>query len=451
MVLVTPALRVKLYVPLALPALRMRMLLGGRPTIKSYVRPRMLTHDARQAERYGDDPLISRNIATNVLLDLHDTSTRLLADAGAITTPTMVLSAGSDWVVKNSAQRRFFDRLSSPRKVLKEYPGFYHAILHEQERHKPIADVRGFVNGLFDDPPERPSLLEADRTGYTHGEYEAMKRPLPAWSPKRWNFAMQRLGLKTACRLSDGVRLGWRTGFDSGESLDYVYRDRAKGITGPLGKLIDRIYLNAIGWRGVRVRKAHLQELLRLAIGRVVDSGQPARVLDIAAGAGRYTLEVLREFQGRDVSALLRDRSPGALEVARNLAAEMGLAGVGFAEGDAFSRDSLARVTPRPNIAIVSGLYELFGNNDMAAQSLRGLADALPEGGYLIYTNQPWHPQLEMIARVLVNREQKPWIMRRRTQAEMDELVRVAGFEKIDMRIDRWGIFTVSLARRVGQ
>ncbi len=30
----------------------------------------------------------------------------------------------------------------------------------------------------------------------------------------------------------------------------------------------------------------------------------------------------------------------------------------------------------------------------------------------------------------------------------MDQLVAAAGFEKVDQRIDPWGIFTVSLARR---
>jgi hypothetical protein len=30
----------------------------------------------------------------------------------------------------------------------------------------------------------------------------------------------------------------------------------------------------------------------------------------------------------------------------------------------------------------------------------------------------------------------------------MDQLVRAAGFEKLEQRIDEWGIFTVSLARR---
>jgi hypothetical protein len=39
--------------------------------------------------------------------------------------------------------------------------------------------------------------------------------------------------------------------------------------------------------------------------------------------------------------------------------------------------------------------------------------------------------------------------MRRRTQAEMDQLVAAAGFQKVEQRIDEWGIFTVGLARRI--
>ena len=54
------------------------MLFGGKSFIKSYVKARMLTHDPEQAARYEGDPLISRSIATNVLLDLPDLSTRLL-------------------------------------------------------------------------------------------------------------------------------------------------------------------------------------------------------------------------------------------------------------------------------------------------------------------------------------------------------------------------------------
>lgn len=459
MVLVTPAFRVKLYVPFALPALRARLRMGGKSFITSYVRPRMLTHDPVEAERYASDPLISRNIATHILVELHDTATRLLADAGGIDTPTLLLSAGSDWVVKNAAQRRFFERLSSPVKQMATYAGFRHALLHEKDRREPIARIREFVLDAFQRSTPPPSGLDADQQGYTHREYERLAKPGPWYCPKRWSFAMQRTFLKTVGRLSHGIRLGWRRGFDSGESLDHIYGDRARGIT-PLGKLIDRIYLNAAGWRGIRRRKTLVQGMMRRAIDDVQASREAVRIVDVAAGGGRYVLEVLRELRDEarsrvgsavrtdSVQAMLRDFSTDALDIARRTAHDLGLANVTFAQGDAFDRASLAAIQPRPNIAVVSGLYELFGDNRMVLESLRGLADAMEPGSLLIYTNQPWHPQVEMIARVLTNHRGQPWVMRRRTQAEMDRLVAEAGFEKLDMEIESAGIFTVSLARR---
>jgi len=135
---------------------------------------------------------------------------------------------------------------------------------------------------------------------------------------------------------------------------------------------------------------------------------------------------------------------------ARALLDAAGLADVARCEtGDAFAEAELAALKPQPNLVTVSGLYELFSDNELVAASLRGLAQAIERGGYLIYTGQPWHPQLELIARTLTShRGHQPWIMRRRTQAEIDELVRVAGFSKVAQWIDDWGMFSVSLARR---
>ena len=97
-------------------------------------------------------------------------------------------------------------------------------------------------------------------------------------------------------------------------------------------------------------------------------------------------------------------------------------------------------------------LYELFPREPALFSRLAAaLPDAIPEDhGYLIYTNQPWHPQVEFIARVLTNRERgQPWIMRRRSQAEMDTLVRTPDeASRSAQDIDPWGIFTVSVARR---
>ncbi|MFN0059501.1 MAG: bifunctional alpha/beta hydrolase/class I SAM-dependent methyltransferase [Planctomycetota bacterium] len=441
LILATPALRVKLYLPFAVPLLRLKQKLFGPGYVKSYVKANLLTHDAEEARIYKSDPLIFRQIAVNILLDLHDTSTRLIADAAAIQVPTLILSAAADWVVKLSAQREFFRKLGSPVKRMEVFGGFSHAVFHERDRARLIAVVREFILDRFAQPPERRSLVNADRYGFTRDEYDRLREPGPLL------FKFTRFVMRTIGRLSRGISLGWRAGFDSGVTLDYVYENQPRGVT-PLGRMIDKSYLESIGWRGIRHRRSVLERLLRTTIEQTHAADRPVRVLDIAAGAGRYVLETLRALPHIPIAATLRDYRMENLDTARRIAGEFGLNNVTMEIGDAFDRDSLTKTSPKPTIGIVSGLYELFPDNEPIQRSLRGLADAIEPGGHLIYTNQPWHPQVEFIARVLTNREGQPWIMRRRTQAEMDDLVRAAGFEKTTQVADPWGIFTVSVARR---
>jgi alpha-beta hydrolase superfamily lysophospholipase/SAM-dependent methyltransferase len=441
MILATAAFHVKLYLPFAVPLLRTKQKLFGPGRVKSYVKSKLLTRDRSQAAQYDADPLIFKQIAVNILLDLHDTATRLVADAGAIQTPTLMIGAGRDWVVSLKAQREFFCRLSSPLKEMEIYPAAYHAIFHDQDRHLVVQRVREFVSARFADSVNQPSLLNADQAGYTWDEYERLK------SRGGVKFAVARAGLRVVGRLSDGVDLGWRNGFDSGLSLDYVYENKPRGSLG-VGRLIDKSYLNSIGWRGIRQRKANLKNALGNVIENLHREGRPVRILDIAAGAGRYVMETMHELPSISINATLRDYKQENVDAARALVQEFGLENVTVERGDAFDRDSVAAIAPRATIGIVSGLYELFPRNEPVLNSLRGLAEAIEPGGYLIYTNQPWHPQVEFIARVLRNREGEPWIMRRRTTAEIDELICVAGFQKMAMEVDQWGMFTVSIARR---
>ncbi len=178
--------------------------------------------------------------------------------------------------------------------------------------------------------------------------------------------------------------------------------------------------------------------------------GRAIRIVDIAAGRGRYVLDALREAAQRPASALLRDYREDNVQAGTALIESAGFSDIArFEQGDAFCAESLAAIVPPSNVAVISGLYELFPDNAELARSLAGLARAVEPGAYLIYTGQPWHPQLELIARSLTShRDGRAWVMRRRTQAELDQLVGDAGFEKIDQRIDAWGMFSVSLARR---
>jgi SAM-dependent methyltransferase len=357
--------------------------------------------------------------------------------------------------VKLGPQRKFFERLGSPIKRMKVFCGMHHDLLHETDRHLVIDEARAFIRDAFEGEgfgrAAAPTLVAADRYGYTRDEYDRLSEPLPWHSPRGLVYRCQRGVMKTVGQFSQGVRLGWQSGFDSGKTLDYVYENRPRGELF-IGEMIDRAYLNSIGWRGIRVRRIHLEKLLAEAIRLLRAEHEPVRMVDIASGPGRYMLETLRRLSaassGPSTTALLRDNVEANLEAGRRLAASVNLKNVRFELGDAFDEASLAAIDPPPNLAVVSGLYELFPDNEPVRRSLRGLARAVPHGGYLVYTCQPWHPQVEMIARVLANRDGRPWIMRRRTQAEMDELVGEAGFEKIAQEIDPWGIFTVSLAQR---
>src|SRR5215475_7752962 len=188
MILATAAFHVKLYVPFAIPSLRIL-----RPRfVKSYVKSKMLTRDREQAALYDSDPLIFRQIAVNLLLDLHDTAKRLVADAGAIQTPALMIGAGKDWVVSLKAQQKFFDRLSSTAKRLEIFPDAYHAIFHETNRRDVIALVREFVRDCFARAATAPSLLDADKSGYTAHEHECLR------SNGSGRFAVARAGLKVA-------------------------------------------------------------------------------------------------------------------------------------------------------------------------------------------------------------------------------------------------------------
>lgn len=294
-------------------------------------------------------------------------------------------------------------------------------------------------------PAKLASALHLYPSAPDRARYAALNRPLPWTHPQRYYYAALRLAMKTVGQLSNGIRIGWRHGFDSGPMLEYVYENRPRGWLA-LGRWLDRVYLDAVGWRGIRERGRLLEEALTQRITALRAQNRPVRVLDVAAGPGRYVLNVLARLNDPQVSALCRDRDAQALSDGQRRAGMLGVRTIRFEEGDAFDARGLSLLRPRPQLAIVSGLYELFEDNTQVAQSLAGLYQALAVGGYLLYTNQPRHPQLELIARTLSNRYGQPWVMRPRPQAEMDALVRQAGFTPLSTKTDAAGIFTVTVA-----
>ncbi|OYW76925.1 MAG: hypothetical protein B7Z37_06610 [Verrucomicrobia bacterium 12-59-8] len=448
LVLATPALEVNLIVPGALTGIRLLQKVQKAATIKSYVQGSWLTRDASAAAVYDADTLISKDISAKILVDLFDTAKRVISDAEVMDRPLLMFSAGADKVVKREAADQLYENYGSDQKTHLTLKGARHAIFHDVCRDEVCGAIKRFAERCIAN--FTPPRLEADLSNpVTNAEFAMLKKPLPSPSVRGLSFLLQRISMGTLGKLSEGIRIGHATGFDSGESLDYVYKNKANGGLG-IGKVIDRGYLDAIGWRGIRQRRACMNQALKYALKQVRDDGLPLQLMDIAGGAGRYLLDVLEDQEfGFDLKVLCRDWSESALETGRATAREKGQQDrITHVKGDAFDENSLASVEPKPSVAVVSGLYELFPENEKLQRSLRGLHRAVNDGGWLIYTGQPWHPQVEMIARTLTNRDGQFWVMRRRPQGEMDALVEAAGFRKEKEWVDDFGIFTVSVARK---
>lgn len=443
LILATTAFQIRLYVPFAESLLTLARQFNWMPRVSSYVKSKVLTHDRNEQKKYNKDELISSSISTDLLLDTLKTGRRIIDDAGAITTPILYLAAGKDWVVHRQPQRQFFERLSSEHKEWEYYPDNFHALFNEDNRETIFQRCHQFIERLFEAPIPSWDYSKADKYGYSRDRYDSMM--LPSWNPL---YAAARFGIRYLGGLSTGIKLGRNQGFDSGASLNYVYQNQPDGVS-LLGKWIDRNYLNAAGWTGIRERKVMLYRLIEeclVSIESTANSDSSIHITDIAAGNGQYLFEILKNHD--QVNAEFRELLPHNIDIMQQRTFELKLEDrLSLVQSDAFKLESYNEAN-YSDIFISSGLFELFTGNDEIKTAIKGIFQQLKPNGYYIYTNQPWHEQQQLIAKTLRNHRNQFWTMRCRTQAEMDALVESAGFVKTDMLMDTSGMFTVSVARK---
>jgi len=277
--------------------------------------------------------------------------------------------------------------------------------------------------------------------------YEELSKPLTIFSYKWFKWGLIRFFLNTIGRLSKGIRTGFKYGFDSGTMLDYVYENNPQGLFF-IGKLIDKEYLNGPGWAGIRQRKIHLKGILSEVIESNRKINKDTVIMDVASGPCRYLIEIMQEHQRYNLKILCRDMDEEGLNLGRKLCSRLGIEGIKYERGDAFSPEILKNANPKPNVIVVSGLYELFTNDEIIKKSMGNIAAVLNSGDYFVFTNQPYHPQLELIARTLPNRLKEYWVMRLRSDNEVKLWAQKAGFKHIKTLLDTYSIFSVHLFQK---
>ena len=437
MALLAPAFRINLIVPLANEMITLGTKLKKDLIIKSYVKSTMLTHDVAQQNAYDTDSLITRSIDAKLLIDLADAGKRLVEDAAAIDTPTLILSAEKDKVVFNKDQKIFFDKLDTNLKQLEVLPDFFHGILFETEKELVYDKMKAFAVQSFKQPQKKLGL-EPDQ--FSMVEHRSLQNK----EGNNLNFKFQKWSLSKIGKISDGMAIGLEHGFDSGASLDYVYHNKPKGKLG-FGTMMDKNYLEAIGWRGIRIRKQHLLQLLEKNIEQLKKAGRSIKILDVAGGTGNYLFDIKDTYPEAEI--VINEFVKENIDIGQKVIDTKGYKNVRFTSFDCFDPETYKKINFEPTIIIVSGILELFGDNEMASKALAGIQSVAEKNAHVVYTGQPWHPQLKMIAYVLNSHQKKNWVMRRRSQKELDRLMAYNGIYKETMLIDDFGIFTVSSAK----
>ena len=439
MALLAPAFEIKLYIPFAKQLVTLLTKIKKDAKVMSYVKAKVLTHDVAEQNKYNSDKLINKEINAKLLIDLADMGKKLVEDSMAIELPTIIFSAEKDYVVKNSAQKKFFLNLSSKKREFIELENFYHGIIFEKERQKVYKMLDDFIQDVF---KNQNTSLDTSPREFSRKEYERIALKEYPLNEKIF-YSIQKFSMRTFGFLSKGMSLGLKYGFDSGISLDYIYKDQADGKL-LLGKFIDRFYLNQIGWAGIRERKKNLLTLIEEKINSLGEEN--VKILDVAGGTGNYLFDIKEKYP--KVQILINEFKKSNIEVGEEVIKKNNWENISFVNYDCFDRETYKKINYTPNIVIISGVFELFENNKMLENTISGVAEILDKNGAVIYTGQPWHPQLKQIALVLNSHKGhgKSWLMRRRSEKELDNLFENYNLKKEKMLIDNDGIFTVSLA-----
>src|ERR1700751_1796223 len=115
--------------------------------------------------------------------------------------------------------------------------------------------------------------------------FEELVEPLPIFSPKRWYYGAVSLLLQTIGTLSEGIKIGYTHGFDSGMIMNYVYENAPHGRL-YIGRLLDKAFLNQITCRAFRAVRQIVEDVLSDYLEERKD--KPTFIVDLASGKADY-------------------------------------------------------------------------------------------------------------------------------------------------------------------
>jgi Putative methyltransferase len=273
--------------------------------------------------------------------------------------------------------------------------------------------------------------------------FAELQRDLPLKSPRAWRFGALAFASRAGALVSDGLRIGYAHGFDSGPFMTHVYANRPAGRSA-LGRWVDGRLLS----RRTCVAFREIRELARQAVLDAVDAqgGEAPVIADLAAGPAPYLLEAIATRP--EASAVVCDIDPMALAQAEAAARRLGVADrVRTLRADAFDRDALRALEPRPDVVIELGLYGIYHDDGLIERHFEDLAE-LVAPRQIVLNVQTQNPEIEYIARVWRDHRGERCVWRLRSAERLLGWASAAGYAPRTVAADSEGIYRVARLER---
>jgi alpha-beta hydrolase superfamily lysophospholipase len=118
-----------------------------RLRLPNHLDPRKLSRDPTVVAAYAADPLISHQVSVRWFTEVLRVQQRVLADAGDLALPALVMVSGADRVVDSEATRRWAARAPPHLTEFLSWEGLYHEMFNEPEKERVFRRMEEWLEG----------------------------------------------------------------------------------------------------------------------------------------------------------------------------------------------------------------------------------------------------------------------------------------------------------------
>lgn len=234
---------------------------------------------------------------------------------------------------------------------------------------------------------------------------------------------------------------------DSGLNIDYMYRNKPKGITNA-GKIVDKILLNLPSVQATRHKKDIIGKILLNDIANNIILQRKTRIVDIASGPARYIVDAITTYNQGNIEVLCLDSDKRSINFGKVIA---GKKPIRYAKANVFKLKHLKTFAQKifwtPNIVIATGFFEIL-SDEIFEKLLREIYAHIDKDGLVLFTAQANNPSKKLMSKIGKKQDGTEWNVYFRTPEYLREIMLKIGFRNVVISVDKWGIYEYCTGRK---